>query len=435
MIKGAYIVPHPPIIIPEIGKGEERHIQTTKESFITISKDIAHKKPQTIVLITPHSDAYVDYINISPGTCAQGDFSRYHVKHKKICVTYDQQFAQTLEALAKEEGIEAGGQGEKHPQLDHGTTIPLYFINQYYRDYQLVRISISGMSDETHILFGDCIRRCAELLKRDIVIVASGDLSHRLSKDGPYGYAKEGPLFDHYIVEIIKAGLYEELTLIEEDDRVKSAQCGLPGFLMMSGAIRHLITKSRFLSYEAPFGVGYALGIIDVISEDAYVYLARCALNHYIETGTIMKPGDDIDEELLRQRSAVFVSIRKHGVLRGCIGTISPTKKNIAYEIIANAISAGTKDPRFPKIQKEELDELSFEVDVLKTPEPVFTLDELDVLRYGLIVSDHIHSALLLPNLKGIDTPYKQLQMALKKAGIEEDDFYQMERFEVVRHQ
>ncbi|MBQ2641562.1 MAG: AMMECR1 domain-containing protein, partial [Lachnospiraceae bacterium] len=121
---------------------------------------------------------------------------------------------------------------------------------------------------------------------------------------------------------------------------------------------------------------------------------------------------------------------------RGCIGTISPTCSCIAEEIARNAVSASTQDPRFPAIRPEELDDLEISVDVLGETEHISSLDELDVKRYGVIVTKGIRRGLLLPNLDGVDTVEDQIDIALRKAGLAPDtEGYELERFEVVRHE
>jgi len=137
---------------------------------------------------------------------------------------------------------------------------------------------------------------------------------------------------------------------------------------------------------------------------------------------------------MLQRKAGVFVSLKKHGSLRGCIGTISPVTKNIAMEIIRNAVSAGVEDPRFPPVREDELDELVYSVDVLGEPEPVADYSELDVKRYGVIVSSGRKRGLLLPDLEGVDTVEKQVEIARKKAGIYNNEKISLQRFEVVRH-
>ncbi|HHZ00152.1 MAG TPA: AmmeMemoRadiSam system protein A, partial [Tissierellia bacterium] len=128
------------------------------------------------------------------------------------------------------------------------------------------------------------------------------------------------------------------------------------------------------------------------------------------------------------------VSLKLDGSLRGCIGTISPTTSSIADEIIRNAISAGTEDPRFPPVTEEELSRLEYSVDVLGKAEKIESLDDLDPVRYGVIVTKGHRRGLLLPNLEGINTVEEQVSIALRKAGIYPHEDYRLERFEVVRH-
>lgn len=170
-------------------------------------------------------------------------------------------------------------------------------------------------------------------------------------------------------------------------------------------------------------------------NEDAYVRLARLSLETYIKTGQMAALPKDLPEEMLNRRAGVFVSLKKHGHLRGCIGTISPVTKSIAQEILRNAISSGTEDPRFSQVTEDELDDLVYSVDVLSEPEPISSMDELDVKRYGVIVTNGHRRGLLLPNLDTVNTPEQQVEIALEKAGIRKGQPYSMERFEVVRHQ
>lgn len=168
-------------------------------------------------------------------------------------------------------------------------------------------------------------------------------------------------------------------------------------------------------------------------SKDPYVNLAIKTLKQYITDKTVPS-AQTADAALLSERAGAFVSLKKHGELRGCIGTIAPTQDNVANEIIMNAISAGTRDPRFPPVRPEELDELVCSVDILGDPEQVSSLDELDVKRYGVIVTNGHRRGLLLPDLDGVNTPEQQVHIAMQKAGISPEEPIGLERFEVVRH-
>jgi len=138
----------------------------------------------------------------------------------------------------------------------------------------------------------------------------------------------------------------------------------------------------------------------------------------------------------MEKQAGTFVSIHKHGMLRGCIGTIEPTQANVAQEVIQNAISAATRDPRFPPVRPEGLADLDIKVDVLSEPEPVESMDELDPRRYGVIVQSarDWRKGLLLPDLEGVDTVEYQVDIARRKAGIWPDEPIKLYRFEVVRY-
>lgn len=170
------------------------------------------------------------------------------------------------------------------------------------------------------------------------------------------------------------------------------------------------------------------------MKEDPYIKLAKESLEYYLKNKKVMKKPDDLPKEMLKKQAGVFVSLKKEGNLRGCIGTTQPTTNSIADEIIQNSVSAGRRDPRFPPVEENELNQLSISVDVLLSPEPISNFDELDPEKYGVIVRKNQRSGLLLPNLEGIDSAEEQVNIALRKAGILPNEDYSLERFEVIRH-
>jgi len=458
-LKGAFIVPHPPIILPEIGHGEEKKIQKTTDAYLEAAGRISGIRPDTIIITSPHSVLYSDYFHISPGEKAKGDMRRFGARHVSMEVEYDSEFVKALSHEAEKDDIPAGTLGERDSELDHGTFIPLYFINKFYKNYKLVRIGLSGLSHLDHYRFGKTIAKTIDELGRNAVFIASGDLSHKLLHEGPYGFAKEGPDFDRKVTEAMNNGDFLSFISFEPSFCESAAECGLRSFIIMAGALDGKDIKSELLSYEGTFGVGYAVAAFEITgnnenrrfdliyekeqhkklkdiksAEDAYVKLARLSLETYVRTGKYTELPDDLPEEMLNRKAGVFVSLKKHGQLRGCIGTISAVTGSIAEEIIRNAVSAGTDDPRFPPVTERELDELVYSVDVLAEPEPISSIDELDVKRYGVIVSKGYRRGLLLPNLEGVDTPGQQVAIALQKAGISPGETYTMQRFEVVRH-
>ncbi|HJC89625.1 MAG TPA: AmmeMemoRadiSam system protein A [Candidatus Mediterraneibacter excrementigallinarum] len=459
-VKGAVMVPHPPIIIPEIGCGEEVKIRKTSDSYRKAAEKIAEWKPDTVIVVSPHSVMYADYFHISPGTGAKGDFGQFRAPQVKFRVDYDTEFVKVLVQEAEARDIPAGTLGEREKRLDHGTMVPLYFLDQYMQDYRIVRIGLSGMPLTVHYELGECIRKTAELLDREVVIIGSGDLSHKLKEDGPYGFQKEGPEYDERIMDVMGRGAFGELFDFSEDFCDKAAECGHRSFTIMAGALDGLKVKAERLSHQGTFGVGYGICTYEVTgndpqryfleqyrreqreaaerrkgSEDLYVQLARETVETYVRTGKKIRVPEGLPEEMYSRRAGVFVSLKEEGRLRGCIGTITPVRRNVAEEIIENGISAAARDPRFHAVEPEELDRLEYSVDVLGETEEIDSPEELDVKRYGVVVSRGYRRGLLLPDLEGVDTVEEQIEIARRKAGIPEDaEDIRLERFEVVRH-
>lgn len=458
-ITAAFMVPHPPLIIPDIGKGQEKTIQKTIDAYHEAAQRIAMQEPETIILISPHQTMYADYFHISPGKEARGDFGQFGAGHVSIDVSYDTGFVEKLCKLAEEKNLPAGVLGQRERALDHGTMVPLYFVNQYWQGYQLVRIGLSGCGLTTHYELGQMIQEAARLLGRKTVVIASGDLSHRLKDDGPYGYREEGPEYDSRIMEVMGKGEFGELFEFSEDFCEKAGECGHRSFTIMAGALDRTGVEAERLSYEGPFGVGYGICCYRVCGEDgtrnfkeryeekersliaarqeqedAYVRLARKSMEEYVRTGKVIEIPNGLPEEMYRQKAGVFVSIKKEGNLRGCIGTLAAACPSVAEEIVYNAISASTNDPRFSPIEPSELDRLTISVDVLGEMEKIESPDLLDVKKYGVVVTKGRKRGLLLPNLDGIESVEEQIAIARQKAGIHEGETVSLERFEVVRH-
>ena len=167
-----------------------------------------------------------------------------------------------------------------------------------------------------------------------------------------------------------------------------------------------------------------------------FVQLAIDAMSAYVREFRFLTPPGELFERFpdLRRRAGTFVSLKKRGELRGCIGTIEPLRDNLAVEIVENAISAASKDPRFQPVAEEELAELTVSVDILSVPERVTGPGDLDVRRYGVIVRSGVKRGLLLPDIEGIASVEEQLSVARKKGGIGESESVELYRFVVERY-
>ncbi len=458
-IVAAFMVPHPPMIVPEIGRGSEAQIAETTAAYERVAREIAELRPETIIITSPHATMYADYFHISPGKSAKGSFRQFRAGQVHFSELYDEELTDEISAIAALKDFPAGVLGEREKQLDHGTMVPLWFIRKYYTEGKIVRIGLSGLPLTSHYEFGRMIAEAVEKLNRRVVFVASGDLSHKLQSYGPYGFAPEGPEYDSRIMDVCGRAAFGELLDFDETFCDKAAECGHRSFVIMAGALDGLAVKATALSHQDVTGVGYGICTFypsgtdegrhflekyyekkesELVRKnelaDPYVRLARQSLESYISKGKTIAVPDNLPPEMLTTKAGAFVSIHEHGKLRGCIGTILPTQKNLALEIIHNAISASTRDPRFDPIRPSELPWLEINVDVLGAPEPISSPDELDVKRYGVIVSYGRRRGLLLPDLDGVDTVDQQIDIARQKGGIREDDPYTLERFEVVRH-
>ena len=458
-IVGAYMVPHPPMIVPDIGRGSEKQIQETIDAYERVADEIAALKPETIIITSPHSVMYADYFHISPGTKAHGSFASFGAPHVSFDESYDEELVNIINGIAYREDFPAGTLGETDKNLDHGTMVPLWFIRNKYKGGKIIRIGLSGLPLTEHYKFGQMLQEAVTATGRRAVFVASGDLSHKLQDYGPYGYAPEGPVYDEKIMDVAGRGAFKEMLEFDENFCDKAAECGHRSFVIMAGALDGMSLDIKKLSHQDVTGVGYGICIfnplgldenrhflVEYLSElrqrieeerknnDIYVKLARQSLESYIRDGQVMELPEMLPEEMLSKKAGVFVSIHKHGNLRGCIGTTGPTEPSIAEEIIQNAISASTRDPRFDPITEDELEWLEINVDVLGEPESIKSMDELDVKKYGVIVSCGSRRGLLLPDLEGVDTVSQQVEIAMKKAGIKKGEKISLQRFEVVRH-
>lgn len=458
-VLAAVAVPHPPLIIPEVGKGEEKRIQHTINAYQQAMRFLARFKPDTVVLTTPHTVMYSDYFHISPGKSACGDLSRFNAPKARVEIPYDQDFVHELENYCQEHNIRAGTLGERDPSLDHATVVPLLFLEDYLSNFELVRVGLSGLSIADHYRLGEAISAVADKTGKRVVMITSGDLSHKLLEEGPYGFSPEGPKFDKELMDCFEDADFLRMMTIKSDICRSAAECGHRSFVIMAGAFDRRKVDAHVLSYEGPFGVGYGVATFEgegpdpdrdflvkleeiedkerkerMANEDPYVRLARLSVETFVKTHKYAGLPNNLPAEMLDKKAGVFVSLHEHDNLRGCIGTTEPTQANIALEIIANAVSACSRDPRFPPVEPEELKYLVYKVDVLEPSEKIDSPKELDPKVYGVIVENGNRRGLLLPDLEGVDTVEQQISIAKQKAGISPNEQVQLYRFKVTRH-
>ncbi|MBR1853880.1 MAG: AmmeMemoRadiSam system protein B, partial [Lachnospiraceae bacterium] len=258
-ILAAFMVPHPPMIVPQIGRGSEAQIQKTIDAYRKVAEEIAEIKPETILISSPHATMYADYFHISPGNGASGSFANFGAPKVSFTEAYDTELVGRMEILAQEREFPAGTLGQRDRMLDHGTMVPLYFIRQKYEAFKVIRIGLSGLSLAQHYAFGQLIVQAVEDTGRRVVYVASGDLSHKLQEYGPYGFAPEGPQYDDRIMDVCSRAAFEELFDFEESFCEKAAECGHRSFVIMAGALDGHAVEAKRLSHEDVTGVGYGI--------------------------------------------------------------------------------------------------------------------------------------------------------------------------------
>lgn len=437
----AGLSPHPPLVVPPIGGSNLERVAGTVAGLKRLAVTVAAARPQATIIISPHGPVFRDAVSITTVHPLRGDFGDFGLPDLVVEAENSPQLAGLIVDSAGQHGIKTmviprTGGSSRGFRLDHGTMVPLWYLQEAGVSTPVVPVGVAFLPFKALRSFGRALEEAAQSWGRPVAVIASGDLSHRLHKGAPAGYDPEGESFDRLVVEALTSGDLDRLMELPGSLVERAGECGLRPLIMLSGALKRLEYKSQVFSYEGPFGVGYAVAMFSVlVSDSAFALrLARESLEAYTRHGQILRSPEEVPPGF-RQPSGAFVSLKKQGRLRGCIGTVEPRHPDLAREIIHNAVSAGTCDPRFPPVTAAELPELKYSVDVLHPPEPVRDPGELDARRYGVIVKKGGRTGLLLPNLEGVDVPAQQLRIARQKAGISPwDQPVEIYRFEVTRY-
>jgi AmmeMemoRadiSam system protein A/AmmeMemoRadiSam system protein B len=471
-------------MVPEVGREAIVEVRSSIDAMAALTERVIRSGAETVILISPHapleSQAFVAY----DGPQLFGDFANFRAPTATVHAELDDELLNEITRAAAEENLVTNR--IKGIDLDHGTAVPLYFLQRNGWRGRVVALGYSFVSNEDHVRFGKCIRAAIDRLGRPVAFIASGDLSHRLKLDAPAGYNPEAHRFDEEVVDAIRSCATVRIVDLDPEVRRMAGECGYRSMLVAIGMTEGLDQSCEVISYEAPFGVGYLVaqlfaagsaheseppavagGLTNKASTVSVppasadtplsvppasaggsetqansnqstgaglAALARQVIETFVTTGQVLSPPED-PSDLLNARAACFVSIKtRAGDLRGCIGTIEPVKDTLVEELTANAVSAATRDPRFPPIRADELPELKYSVDVLSAPEPT-TVADLDPNVYGVIVEDGSgRRGLLLPHLEGIDNAITQIEIASRKAGIPTGAEVKLWRFRADRY-
>lgn len=249
------VAPHPPIMVPEVGGEMIPRVEGSIEAMRVLTERIIESRAETLILISPHapldSRAFVAYADAQ----LRGDFSRFRAPRATVSASLDVEMLDAVSRAAGEEGLAIlpiEGQA-----LDHGTAVPLYFLQRYGWRGHVVALGYSFLPNEEHMRLGNCIRRAVEASGRRAAFIASGDLSHRLQPDAPAGFDPEARLFDEQIVEAVEASEPSRIARIDQRLRRTAGECGYRSMLVALGVLKNASADCEILHYEAPFGVGY----------------------------------------------------------------------------------------------------------------------------------------------------------------------------------
>jgi AmmeMemoRadiSam system protein A len=402
---------------------------------------------------------------------AEGDFARWGAPEVSLRFQTDRELIAAVREEAGRSELPLDAADRWDGGLDWSVTVPLYYLRDGMAAAPLTPMNVSFLSARKHFELGQAVRRAIDRVGRRAVIVASADLSHRLTEDGPYGYDPAGPELDRRIQDAVASWDTDALLTMDEAFRERAGDDAVASISFLMGALDGLRVRPRVLSYEGPFGVGYMVAAIDILedeggelfaraeaaqpepleprpletaTEDALtaaapggghplVMLARDAVEAYVRERCLLDP-PPLALDGFPARAGCFVSLKTvEGALRGCIGSVQPMEPDLPREVVRNAVDAATRDPRFLPVAVEELPSLFYSVDVLTEPEPADGLHHLDPGRFGVIVQNGRRRGLLLPAIEGVDTAEQQVAIARSKAMIEPHEPVTLWRFEVRR--
>ena len=430
------IAPHPPIMVPEVGRESIANVVDSIEAMAELSRRVIDSGAETVILISPHAPLEIDSFVAYEGPEVTADFSNFSAPEIHFTAPVDEHLLSAIRKAAGSQNYKVTALREQ--DLDHGTAVPLYFLQRNGFQGRVVTLGYSFLSNDDHLRFGSCIRKAVEEVGRRVAFIASGDLSHRLKPHAPAGYNPNAHEFDDQVVDALRSNVPQRIVEIDHSLRKLAGECGYRSMLVAIGASSNLPLSCEVLSYEAPFGVGYLVAQLinqaKLAAESTLPEIARDAVETFIRSGNILTPPESTTG-LLSSPAPCFVCLKTlDGELRGCIGTIEPARETLAEEIVANAISAAINDPRFDPVKTAELSNLRYSVDVLFPAEPA-EMKDLDPAVFGVIVEDEAGSrrGLLLPDIPGIDNAEQQVEIAARKAGIARDERIRLWRFKVER--
>lgn len=254
----ASIVPHPPLLIPNIGKDEIKKVEKTKKALEKLEEELYIAKPDEILIISPHASLFSDAFTINAHTNFISDFEQFGDFSTKANWNGAEQTAAKIGRLAKDHHLPVQLIGEE--KLDHGAAVPLFYLTKHLPNVKILPLGYSALDVKTHLKFGELIKEVIMQSNKRIAVVASGDLSHGLTTDAPAGYSKVGGEFDSKLIELLETRNTVGITNMDAKFVEEAAECGYRSFMILLGILKNMDYTFKNFSYEGPFGVGYLVG-------------------------------------------------------------------------------------------------------------------------------------------------------------------------------
>ncbi|HKP84660.1 MAG TPA: AmmeMemoRadiSam system protein B [Blastocatellia bacterium] len=257
----AGIAPHPPLLVPEVGRRSIERVADSERAMREFSRRLIAARPETVIVISPHSPLDTRVFTARATAVLRGDFREFSAPGVSLSFENDLEMISAIKQAAGDEGV-AFGELERDHRLDHGALVPLYYLREAGWAGPVVVIGFTLQSNQAHLAFGRAIARAANSLGRRTALVASGDLSHRLIVGGPYEYEPTAHLFDEQVVGAIATGDAGGVINLDHELRERAGECGYRSIVIALGSVNENLRDHQVLSYEGPFGVGYMVAVL-----------------------------------------------------------------------------------------------------------------------------------------------------------------------------
>lgn len=253
----SYLLPHSPLLIPEIGKANHSLLAKTSSVYADIAQDLKDNKIETVVIVSPHNHSYLEQfiINCAPEMdLSFQDFGFITQKTKlKGAISLSDEIRNSLKDEFTLRLL-------SEPSLDYGSAIPLYLLKEKNENVRTLSLgTVDKFSLEAHHKFGVALGDILQASERRIALIASGDMSHRLSRKSPAGYSSKGPKFDNRVIEYLSSSetATENILAMDRKFIADASECALKPLMVVLGALSSLKWQSDILAYQTDFGIGY----------------------------------------------------------------------------------------------------------------------------------------------------------------------------------